>query len=446
MEFALEWIVIGVLIVLNGLFSGYEMALASVSHARLLALTQQKKHGAGAALYMKERMEASFAALQLGITLFGALAAATGGAFVDKHLAPLLMAQWHLSPLAAQLLAMFLFVFPLSIVTILFAELIPKLFALQNREWVCLWLSPAMRRLSALVAPIVRGLERIVKALLGIGQKYFKALSAAQETTSMNELRAAVALARTARVIGAREEKIVLSAAQLASRAVGQVLIPAADISMIPLKATLTDALLQAHLDLHTRFPVCETPEDPQTIVGYITFKDLVVALKMKPSMPTVEGIIRPIKKISEDSPIAHVLEQMMREKIHIALVTDKDGAVLGMLTLEDIVEEMLGDIEDEFDHLPTHFHRAGLGWIMGGGVLMLTVYQCLGRPAEEVSTDVRAMRLAEWCAQALGRGVTRGDIVRADGLEVVVRKLRRHKVSEAFLSSPERNTPPVDF
>jgi putative hemolysin len=435
MLFTFEWAAIGVMIILNGIFSGYEMALASISHSRLLVLTQQKKHGAAAALHMKERMEASFAALQLGITLFSALAAAIGGVFANEHLSPLLAHRWGLSIFTSQLLAMLLFVFPLSLVTILFAELIPKLFALQNREWVCLWLSPAMRRLADVVAPIVRALEWIVKHLLGIAQKYFHALNTPAESASMHELRAAVALARTARVIGAREEKIVLSAAQLASRPIHQLVLPAADISMIPMSATLTEALLQAHLDLHTRFPVCTIPEDPQSIAGYITFKDLVVALKMKPSMPTVEGIIRPIKKIAENLPIAQVLEQIMREKIHIALVMDKENQVMGMITLEDIVEELLGDIEDEFDHIPTHFHPAGQGWIMGGGVSMVTVYQCLGRSLDNASPEIRTMRLAEWCTHILGRAVVRGDSVRAEGVDLTVRKLRRHKVSEAFIS-----------
>jgi putative hemolysin len=384
---------------------------------------------------MKEHMEASFAALQLGITFCGSIAAATGGAFVDEHVAPLLIQSFHLSPNAAKAVAIVLFVIPLSVFTILFAELVPKLFALQNKEWVCLVLSPVMRRLTELFGPIVRGLESIVKAVLSVGQRFVKALSISPESTGLHELQAAVALARTARVIGPREEKIVLAAAQLASRPLRDVILPAADISMIPARSTLIEAMLQAHLDLHTRFPVSSEEGNPQTIVGYLNFKDLVVALKMKPAMPNVEGILRPLKRLPGDLPIAQALEQMMREKIHIALVQNPDGHVLGMVTMEDIVEEMLGDIEDEFDHLPTHFHPAGQGWIMGGGVSMATVYQCLGKVPEGMTPDMGNQRLAEWSAAALGRAVNRGDVIRSQGLEVGVRKLRRRKVSEAYVS-----------
>jgi putative hemolysin len=283
------------------------------------------------------------------------------------------------------------------------------------------------------VAPVVNTLERIVKAVLSLGQKRMKMLNLEQDSAGLHELQAAVALARTSRVIGAREEKIVLSAAQLASRPIRQLMLPAGEISMIPLQASLSDALLMAHLDLHTRFPVCAKEGDPQSIKGYITFKDLVVAIKMKTTAPTVEGIIRPIKRLPENMFIAQVLEQMMREKVHIALVVSTTWDVLGMVTLEDIVEEMLGDIEDEFDHLPTHFHTAGQGWIMGGGVSMETVFKCLGITAPNPTSA--NLRLAEWANEMLHRPVTRGDVIRAEGLEVFVRKLRRRKLSEAFIS-----------
>ena len=438
MFFAFEWTVIAVMIVLNGILSAYEMALAGrpfpmrvPSHA-VAAGKARRRRGS---LY-EGPPGGQFCRAAAGHHALRGHRRGHGRRFCGRTFgSSLLILRWGLSALSAKLIAMTLFVLPLSVATILFAELLPKLFALRNREWVCLWLSPTMKRLATLMSPIVGGLEWIVKRMLALGQKYFRGLSLQTEAASLNELRAAVALARTSRVIGAREEKIVLAAAQLATRPIQQVVLAAADISMISIHATLTEALLQAHLDLHTRFPICTAANDPQSINGYITFKDLVVALKMKPSTPTVEGIIRPIKKIQEDSFISQVLEQMMREKIHIALVVAKTGTVLGMITLEDIVEEMLGDIEDEFDHLPTHFHPAGPGWIMGGGVSMTTVYQCLGLSLETAPPAIRSLRLAEWCALVLGRAVARGDILRAEGIEVSVRKLRRRKVSEAFLS-----------
>ena len=256
-----------------------------------------------------------------------------------------------------------------------------------------------------------------------------------------HELQAAVSLARTKHLMGAQEERIVLSAAQLSRRQIHEVILPASEISMIPSSLSLSEGLLRAHLDLHTRFPICAEENNPQSIEGYITFKDLVTALKMHATTPTVKGIGRPIKWISAESPISQVLDLMMREKLHIAIVASKDNRVLGLITLEDIIEELVGDIEDEADLLSGHMHPTSGGWLMGGGVPMHAVSSRLGVPWSSTVTKSptdnpdAALRLADWCAQVLGRPLKKGETLQAEGLRVTVRKLRRHKLAEGFVS-----------
>ena len=142
MPFGFELMVIGAMLFFNAVFAAYEMALASVSHSRLMLLVSEKKKGAGEAAFMKDRMEASLAVIQLGITLFGAIAAATGGAGVEESVAPFLHEVWRIPNVLSEFLALLLLILPLSALTIMFAELVPKMFALQNKEWVCLALSP----------------------------------------------------------------------------------------------------------------------------------------------------------------------------------------------------------------------------------------------------------------------------------------------------------------
>jgi putative hemolysin len=211
---------------------------------------------------------------------------------------------------------------------------------------------------------------------------------------------------------------------------------PAQDISMIYMGSSLEDAIIRAHLDMHTRFPVCMKENDPQSIEGYVNFKDIVAALRVNPSDPTIRGISRPIKKVSENTPLSQLLEAMIRERNHIVIVTSGEGAVLGMVTLEDIIEELVGEIEDEFDRLPTHMHPYGSScWIVGGGVSIGTVASTAGLDWSSKFSNGRVPTVAEWCVQQIGQPLKGGEVIESDNLRVVPRKFRRKKVSEAMVT-----------
>ncbi len=432
--FGYELLVIVLMLAVNGVFASYEMALASVSRARLLTLCQQGKRGATEAAYMKDRMEASLAVVQLGITLAGAIAAATGGAGAQESLTPLL-ASMGIEGFAAEAVSLACLVIPLSAFTIIFAELVPKMIALDNREAVCLGLSPAMKAIAYLAHPAVAFFEGTVKRVMRLGRKKGPpGATDPHELESLHELKAAAALARTSRLIGAHEEKIVLSAAQLSHRKVTDIMWGLSDIAMLPANDTLTEALIKVHLDMHTRFPVYEKEGDPQSIIGYLNFKDIVNAIKLNPQNPSVRGITRPIKKLPSDTTLSEALSGMMREKAHIALVISKQWEVLGMLTLEDIIEDLVGEIEDEFDRLPTHVHPCGTGWIVGGGVPMTTIATTMGLPVPPNGSSGKPPVLAEWLHQRLGREVAGGEILDLEGITLTVRKLRRKRLAEAHL------------
>ena len=431
-----ELLIILLMLFFNAVFAAYEMALASISHATLVTLSQQKKKGAEAAVYMKTRMEASLAVVQLGITFAGAVAAATGGAEMEESFAPYLTQTLDIPEFYAEILALICFVIPLGAFTIIFAELVPKMFALENRQRVCLSLSPVMKVILYVANPIVFLFEAVVKKIMWLSFKKAKNKTAsAEDIQSLHELRAAVSLAKTSRLIGVNEEKIVLSAIQLSRRPVIDVMLTNENISMISSASSLSDALTKAHSDMHTRFPVCEKENDPQTIVSYINFKDIVNALRLNPENTTIQGITRPIKRFLADMSLSQALFEMMRERIHIAIITSKDQQVLGMITLEDIIEELVGEIEDEYDRLPTYLHPFGPGWIIGGGVSMKTVASTLNieLPLEGLSDYTPT--LAEWVAKKLSKSLRVGEVMSFDNISVVVRKLQRKKLAEALVS-----------
>ncbi|MDD4183303.1 MAG: CNNM domain-containing protein, partial [Candidatus Omnitrophica bacterium] len=407
--FVYDLIIIIVMLSLNAILAAYEMGLASVSKARLVVLSGEKKKGAPDALYMKEHMEASLTFIQVGITLVGALAAAAGGAGVGERFAPYLQSTFNMPVTLAKILALIIFIIPLTCVIIVFGELVPKMIALNNKEWIVLRLSPTMRYLSALIAPVISVVEIIVKKVV----RFFVMFSPKElsyKGQDLHELKAAVSLARTAKILGAREERIVLAAASFTLRPVKDIIIPAYDISMIWIQDTLTQALIKAHLDMHTRFPVSTKENDAQTIEGYINFKDIITVLRTNPVNPTISSIIRPIKKVIEGMVISELLETMIQERVHIVLVTSDKGKILGMVTLEDVMEELTGDIESEFDKLPNYIHPYGTtSWIMGGAVPMTTVASTLGLKWEDKFSakgdtslrsggkDTKIPTLAEW-------------------------------------------------
>ena len=426
----MEVVVIALMLFINAVFASYEMALAAVSRARLEVLLKAGQRGAQCAVYMKDRMEGSLAVIQLGITLAGAIAAATGGAGVGDYLSPWLMRTLKISEAASEVLGLLIFVIPLSAITIVFAELVPKMIGINNKEGVALALSPLMKRVSQVFHPVVFVFELAVKKLMRMGGKRWAAKNAQQDRAGLLELRAATTLARATRIIGPMEERIVLSAVQLSARTVTDAMVPARDIATIAASMSLSEALISAHINNHTRYPVCEVEGDPQSISGYVMFKDIVMALKIDLTGAGLRGIVRPIRRMESSTTLAQALTDMIRERVHITLVT-KDAVVLGMVTMEDVVEELVGDIHDEYDRLPTHVHPIGEGWIVGGGVAR-SLARTMGA-AVFPGADAK-WTLADWVDRVRNVSARSDDTIRAGGVDVLVRKVRRNRVAEAVV------------
>ena len=439
----IELIVIAVMIAFNSVFAGYEIALASVGVGRLQALVKDQRRGAAAALRMKQSMEASLAVVQLGITLVGAVAAATGGAGAEEWLEPVLRG-WGFSAGVSQVLAIALVVAPLTVFTIILGELVPKVFALRNKEWVCLKLSPPMEWFSYSVWPAVWFLESAVKWIVRWGERSWKSgREGDTDEAAIQDLRGAAAVARMSRLIGRREEGIIVSASRLAATPLRRIMLPAEYIGMLVATQSLSEALIAAHQEMHTRFPVTEEQGNPQRIIGYVNFKDIVAALRLAPLDPSLRNLVRRLRSFDADMSVADCLEHLMRERIHIALVRDADGKTVGMITLEDIVEELVGEIHDEFDRMPAHLTPAGQGWIAGGFVSLSELRETAGielRPLNEKPIYT----LNDWIGERLGRPPRGGDELEADSCRIVVRKTRQILVQEAYLGPKVSATAPT--
>jgi putative hemolysin len=439
-----ELLVILLMIGLNGLFAAYEIALASVSLVRLQVLAKENVAGGKAALYMKVNFEASLATVQLGIALLSAIAAATGGAGAEHSIRPFFAKAFGFSPAVSQFLAIAAVVIPITVITIVFGELAPKVFAFRNKELVCLRLSPWMRWFNFSVWPAIWILEITVKGIMRLSElgKRREVNPHAHEAAELQSLRASVTLARASRLIGEREETIILRAAKLAGRPIREIMLPAQYISMLDSEMTLAEGLIAVHLDMHTRFPVAERKNDPQSIVGYINLKDLLAIMHLtRGESPTLRSILRPFPQLPDTLPIPACLERMIREHTHIALVTGAKNAVVGMITMEDILEELVGEIEDEYDRLPAHVTPSGRSWIVGGGIGLARLKELTGLDLSVDLPPTGATTLNEWILGHLGHNVNGGEEIQHHGIRAVVRKIRRQKVMEAQISRIEEKT-----
>ncbi len=426
-------LIILAMLILNGFFAAYEIALASIRIGRLRSLVDQKRPGAVIALRMKNRMEGSLAVVQLGITLVGAIAAATGGASVDEWLTPIIKQNLGAPHRVAQFIALTCLVVPLSAITIVVGELIPKVLALKNPEWICTALSPLMLAFAAVVYPAVLLLEWLTTTLVKLVERLLPRQSNEDHLAGMHELRAQVNLLRASQVIGVQEERIILQASKLSTMKVKDIMMPDDDIVMVVADSTLSENLVIAHMDLHTRFPVTTRKGDPQAIIGYVTFKDMVLLAKTHPGNPVIREIVRHIISVPQEMTLSEALKRMTTEHHHLALARDAEGAVAGMISQEDIFEELVGDIQDEFDRLPRHISPAGHQLVVGGGVSIGQLRDVLKRP--DLGEDLPpSTSLNDWLNHEREVPLRGGDMVVVDRIWSQVRKVRRRRITEALL------------
>lgn len=427
-------LVIILMLGLNALLAAYEMALASISRTKIAVLFQENLSGAQAALFMKDHLEGSLAVVQIGITLVGAIAAAMGGAGAEDALKPTL-AQWGIAGPVAHAISIACVVLPLSFAMIVFSELVPKTYAIKNKEWVVLKLSPVMRIIYTVLSPLVSVIEKIVRFCTQNAPAKTQDPKTAKKA-ALTDLRTAAAIAASSRLFSQAEEKIVLASAQFCVRTIKEIQVPLEQVYFLAADDSIADTFLKAHLDMHTRFPVLENVQDKQSIIGYLNFKDIFSSTKTSSAHTSTRSIVRPIIKLEDDTLISTALQQLMKTKQHICLVTD-DGEITGILTLEDIFEELVGEIEDEYDFSPAYVRPFGDSVVVSANAKMTDVFSALGLAIATERTP--ALTVAQWAAEKLGRAPVKNEKVSADGLLLETRKFRREKLVEALVTKAEK-------
>lgn len=185
-------------------------------------------------------------------------------------------------------------------------------------------------------------------------------------------------MAKSRSLIDNSQEQIIVNATKLQTTRAEEVMVPAEDMIFFDLRRSTTENLDLARQNLHTRYPISETGE-VDGIVGYVNFKE-IFAIDPEEREDTLHHYLRHNILVSRETRAGDIMRQLIGAKRHLAIVKDNAGKVLGMLTLEDVLETLVGDIEEELDVMPTDFVAAGRGkWAIGGGVSIGSIEQSTG-------------------------------------------------------------------
>lgn len=424
-------LIILTMLIINSVFSAYEIALTSISLGRLKLLVEENKKGAIDALAMKNRIESSLAVVQIGISLAGGIAATTGGAGAGEKISTFIQNQMNFSKSFSEVISIIIIVIPLTSITIIFGELVPKTIAIKNSEKVCLYFSPSMKYFSYIVYPSVVFFEWATKAIVKLFEKQTKFILSKGDI-GLIELKAQASALKASRIINHEQEKMIVGASNLSTTTVSDILIPEYDIATLFIDSELKDQLTKVHLDPYTRFPVTERELDPQFIIGYVNIKELIFLPVTHPNNQNVREIMQPLLNFEANTTIVEAFSLMMKDHVHLALVRN-NSLIIGMITIEDILEEVVGDMQDEFDRLPKHITPIGKNYIVGGGVSINFLLKNLD--LIDNSNYPNDMTFSEWVKKNHNNKIKSGDFIKVNNITIIVRKVKLNHIFEAMIA-----------
>ncbi len=347
------------LVLLNGFFVAAEFALVKVRATRLEELAAKKQFGAQKSLDAVRHLNAYLSATQLGITL-----ASLGLGFVgEPAFAHLLEPLIHggVFETARHAIAGGIAFTVITVLHIVLGELAPKSFAIQRSEQTVLAIIYPLDFFYRLFKMPIAGMNRLATLVL----KPF-GLDAAGEheggAHSEEELRLIVSASRVSGEIKESEQSLINRVLDFAHRKADEVMVPRPDVVFLSTARSVADNILAAEESGYTRYPLCEKGS-PDDVVGMIHIKDLLALPHRRTVADDAEQlrrIARTLPRIPETRPIDALLRDFQREKRHMAVVVDEYGGTAGIVTVEDIIEEIVGDIQDEFDRTSPELEPVG--------------------------------------------------------------------------------------
>jgi CBS domain containing-hemolysin-like protein len=405
----------------NGFFVAAEFAIVKVRATQITELADQGSVRAKMAKKLIRHLDAYLSATQLGITL-ASLALGWIGEPAFHHLIQPLFTRFEVSPsMATKISATVAFVI-ISALHIVLGELAPKSVAIQKPVGTTLWTAHLLHGFYLITFPAIwmlNGISRAILRLFGI----HSAGEHAEMAHSPEELRLILASSEKAGILSEENREIIEGVFQFSKRTARQIMVPRTDVVVLSTTRSIEENLETIRTTRHTRYPLCDGSLD-QT-VGLIHVKDLMLAQLRGPGR-TLQELKRDVLFVPENSTVESLLSQFIESKTHMAIVLDEYGGASGIVSLENITEELFGQIQDEFDRERPEIEPLGNGrYRVRGDYLIEDLADRLkidlGEPEEET--------VGGYVAARLGREVKPGDKVELGDLAISVLVGERFRV-----------------
>jgi putative hemolysin len=410
-----ELLIVLALILANGFFSGAEMAIVASRRGRLRQMADQGDARAATALELASNPDRFLPTVQIGITLVGTLAAAYGGdrlvgdvaAWIATHTPPPIAA-------ASRMIALTLFVMLLSFVTLLLGELVPKRLALRRAESFARFAAPVMQLFALVARPLVWGMSTATSAVLFL----LGAHKQEGPTVSVDDIEHLLEAGRAEGVLEAVETAVATEALRLGERTVRDIMRPRIDLDALDIDTPAAEILGAIAMAGYSRLPVYEGSLDH--IIGYVSLKDVLRHNWMGWPLELRKMMHRALF-VPETMPLDRLLELFQKERNQLAIVLDEYGGTEGLVTMEDVLEELVGEIHDEHrrDDGSPFVQREDGSWLVDGSAGIEDLAETFGLKTDALPRDystISGLVLAE-----LERIPTAGDVVRWQGLEIEV-------------------------
>ena len=422
-ELTIRLIAFAILIAATAFFVATEFAIVKVRTTKIDQLVAEGNNSAIRAKKVISNLDEYLSACQLGITITALGLGWLGEPTFEILLHPL----FEFFGLSGNITSVLSFIVAFSLVTFLHVvvgELAPKTLAIQKAEAVTLKLSGVLILFHNIMYPFIRALNGSARALTGLFG--LKMISESEEAHSEEELRMILSDSFKGGEINHSEYEYVNSIFEFSDRIAKEIMVPRTEIISIEKGQTIREVFEVMGIEQYTRYPI--TDGDKDHVIGLVNMKHLLTAYIKDPTNgdKLVEEYMQPVIRVIETIPISDLLLKIQSERIHLAILMDEYGGTSGLVTIEDIIEEIIGDIQDEFDEdeIPEIQEIAEDHYIFDAKMLLQDMNDILGTAIEDEDIDT----IGGWfMTQRFDMQV--GDTIEEQGYQFKVTELDGHHI-----------------